>query len=194
MRFALPCRLAPWRCSIVWRKASGRAIGSSPAMRESRGRTRIGMSGFRGRRREDEAPARGGPIHAPARVHHAAIGMPWSNERMSGSVLTDAPQLDASARSVIANSESVWFSEASIWELGLPWRQGKIAVPPRRLADQAFANGLRPLPIQMSHCGSLANCGRATAIHSIGCCTPKRAMRVFGCLASIELLRRSAPW
>src|SRR6266571_2127180 len=34
-------------------------------------------------------------------------------------------------------------------ELGLKWRKGKIAVQPRRLADQAFANGLRPLPIQM---------------------------------------------
>jgi PIN domain nuclease of toxin-antitoxin system len=64
-------------------------------------------------------------------------------------VLTDAPELNASSRSVIANAEGVWFSEASIWELGLKWRKGKIAVRPRRLADQAFANGLRPLPIQM---------------------------------------------
>lgn len=64
-------------------------------------------------------------------------------------VLTDAPQLDETARAVIANAEGVWFSEASIWELGLKWRKGKIALQPRRLADQAFANGLRPLPIQM---------------------------------------------
>ena len=64
-------------------------------------------------------------------------------------VLTDSPQLDAASRSVIANAEGVWFSEASIWELGLKWRKGKIALQPRRLADQAFANGLRPLPIQM---------------------------------------------
>jgi PIN domain nuclease of toxin-antitoxin system len=64
-------------------------------------------------------------------------------------VLTDAPELSASSRSVIANAEGVWFSEASIWELGLKWRKGKIAVRSRRLADQAFANGLRPLPIQM---------------------------------------------
>ncbi len=64
-------------------------------------------------------------------------------------VLTDSPQLDAAARSVIANAQGVWFSEASIWELGLKWRKGKIAVQPRRLADQALTNGLRPLPIQM---------------------------------------------
>ena len=64
-------------------------------------------------------------------------------------VLTDSPQLDAASRAVIANAEGVWFSEASIWELGLKWRKGKIALQPRRLADRAFANGLRPLPIQM---------------------------------------------
>lgn len=64
-------------------------------------------------------------------------------------LLNDSPQLDAASRSAIADAESVWFSEASIWELGLKWRKGKIAVQPRRLADQAFANGLRPLPIGM---------------------------------------------
>ena len=64
-------------------------------------------------------------------------------------LLTDAPQLDAASRSAIAHAEGVLFSEASIWELGLKWRKGKIALQPRRIADQAFANGLRPLPIQM---------------------------------------------
>jgi PIN domain nuclease of toxin-antitoxin system len=64
-------------------------------------------------------------------------------------VLTDAPQLDKTSRAVIAHADGVWFSEASIWELGLKWRKGKIAIQSRRLVDQAFANGLRPLPIQM---------------------------------------------
>ena len=64
-------------------------------------------------------------------------------------VLTDAPELNGPTREIIANAESVWFSEASIWELGLKWRKGKIAVQPRRLADHAFASGLRPLPIQL---------------------------------------------
>jgi PIN domain nuclease of toxin-antitoxin system len=72
-------------------------------------------------------------------------------------VLTDAPQLDAASRAVIADAEGVWFSEASIWELGLKWRKGKIAIQPRRLADQAFANGLRPLSIQMEPL--LVSCG-----------------------------------
>jgi PIN domain nuclease of toxin-antitoxin system len=62
-------------------------------------------------------------------------------------LLADAPQLDAAARRVIADAESVWFSDASLWELGLKWRKGKIAVQPRRILKQAIANGLRPLPI-----------------------------------------------
>ena len=62
-------------------------------------------------------------------------------------LLTDAPQLGASARKGIADAESVWFSDASIWEIGLKWRKGKIAGQPRRVADAAVRSGLRPLPI-----------------------------------------------
>lgn len=41
----------------------------------------------------------------------------------------------------------MWFSDASIWELGLKWRKGKIAVQPRVIARQAIDNGLRSLAI-----------------------------------------------
>lgn len=64
-------------------------------------------------------------------------------------VLTDAPQLSAASRALIADAQSVWFSDASIWELGLKWRKGKIAIQPRRLAQQALTNGLRPLTIHV---------------------------------------------
>ena len=63
--------------------------------------------------------------------------------------LTDAPQLDAAARKAIADADAVWFSEASAWELGLKWRKGKIALQPRRVLEQAMANGLRPMAVQM---------------------------------------------
>lgn len=62
-------------------------------------------------------------------------------------LLIDAPQLNAAARRNIASSESVWFSDASVWELGLKWRTGKIAIQPRRIARQAITNGLRCLTI-----------------------------------------------
>lgn len=64
-------------------------------------------------------------------------------------LLTDAPQLDTVARQTVGDAESVWFSDASIWELGLKWRKGKIALQPRRIAEQALTNGLRPLAIQL---------------------------------------------
>lgn len=62
-------------------------------------------------------------------------------------LLTDAPHLGGPARRAIAGAHSVWFSDASLWELGLKWRKGKIAVQPRRILKQALANGLRPLAI-----------------------------------------------
>jgi PIN domain nuclease of toxin-antitoxin system len=62
-------------------------------------------------------------------------------------LLSDSDALDAKARKAITGAEAVWFSEASIWELGLKWRKGKIAVQPRRIAQQAMANGLSPLAI-----------------------------------------------
>lgn len=64
-------------------------------------------------------------------------------------LLTDSPRLGTAARRAIGNAKDVRFSEASIWELGLKWRKGKIAVQPRRIAEQAFINGLRSLPITM---------------------------------------------
>jgi PIN domain nuclease of toxin-antitoxin system len=64
-------------------------------------------------------------------------------------LLIDSPALDERARRAITGAEAVWFSEASIWELGLKWRKGKIALQPRRIATQALANGLRPLSIAL---------------------------------------------
>ena len=62
-------------------------------------------------------------------------------------LLADAPQLGPAARRAVADAENVWFSDAPLWELGLKWRKGKIAVQPRRIVAQALANGLRSLPI-----------------------------------------------
>jgi len=63
--------------------------------------------------------------------------------------LTDAPELGVKARRAIAAAESVWFSEASIWELGLKWRKGKIGLQPRRILEQALRDRFRPMPITL---------------------------------------------
>jgi PIN domain nuclease of toxin-antitoxin system len=63
-------------------------------------------------------------------------------------LLADDEALGAKARRAIDDAESVWYSDASLWELGLKWRKGKIGVQPRRIAQQALTNGLRALPIE----------------------------------------------
>ena len=63
--------------------------------------------------------------------------------------LTDAPELGQKARRAIAGADSVWFSEGSIWELGLKWRKGKIGLQPRRIVEQALRDRFRPLPITL---------------------------------------------
>lgn len=43
----------------------------------------------------------------------------------------------------------VCFSTASIWELGLKWRKGKINIQPRVLAGAALSMGLHELSIEL---------------------------------------------
>ena len=57
--------------------------------------------------------------------------------------LVDAPELDAAARAAMARAEEVAFSEASIWEIGLKWRKGKINLQARRVVEQALRDGFR---------------------------------------------------
>lgn len=64
-------------------------------------------------------------------------------------LLDDAPSLTASARRLIWDAEEVYFSAASIWEIGLKWRKGKIGVEPRLIAQAALAAGLHELVLTM---------------------------------------------
>ncbi len=64
-------------------------------------------------------------------------------------LLDDAPSLTASARRLIGDAEEVYFSAASIWEIGLKWRKGKIGVEPRLIAQAALAAGLHELALTM---------------------------------------------
>ncbi len=65
-------------------------------------------------------------------------------------LLDDAPELTPRARRHILNAEIVHFSTASIWELGLKWRKGKINVQPRAIAKAAQQAGLRELVIDLA--------------------------------------------
>ena len=57
--------------------------------------------------------------------------------------LLDAPELSAAARAAMARADEVAFSEASVWEIGLKWRKGKINLQPRRIVEQALRDGFR---------------------------------------------------
>lgn len=57
--------------------------------------------------------------------------------------LSDAPELSAAARVSMARADEVAFSEASVWEIGLKWRKGKINLQPRRVVEQALRDGFR---------------------------------------------------
>ena len=57
--------------------------------------------------------------------------------------LVDAPELSQAARATIARADEVAFSEASVWEIGLKWRKGKINLQPRRVVEQALRDGFR---------------------------------------------------
>ena len=63
--------------------------------------------------------------------------------------LTDAPALNARARVTIARAEVVGFSEASVWEIGLKWRKGKISLQPRRVVEQALRDGFRMIALSI---------------------------------------------
>ena len=63
--------------------------------------------------------------------------------------LTDAPALGEAGRATLLAAASVWVSEASIWEIGLKWRKGKINLQPRRVLEQALRDGFRPLALDV---------------------------------------------
>jgi PIN domain nuclease of toxin-antitoxin system len=63
--------------------------------------------------------------------------------------LTDAPPLGEAGRATILAAESVWFSEASIWEIGPKWRKGKINLQPRCVLEQDLRDGFCPLALEV---------------------------------------------
>jgi PIN domain nuclease of toxin-antitoxin system len=63
--------------------------------------------------------------------------------------LDNSSELTAAARRAIENAETVSFSAASIWEIGLKWRKGKLNAEPREVFNAALAAGLQELSIDI---------------------------------------------
>jgi len=64
-------------------------------------------------------------------------------------LLDDSALLTPTARRRIRQAQTVYFSTASTWQLGLKWRMDKINVQPRVIAATALSMGLHELPIKL---------------------------------------------
>ena len=66
-------------------------------------------------------------------------------------LMQENPRLNRNARSQIAQASEVYVSSASIWEIGIKWRLGKIEEDPQIVADQLDAAGLVELQVTNRH-------------------------------------------
>ena len=63
---------------------------------------------------------------------------------------TGHPRLDAQAQAMIADSEC-HLSAASVWEVAIKFKLGKLPVSPRELVAAARESGMRPLAVTQEH-------------------------------------------
>lgn len=69
---------------------------------------------------------------------------------------TNDPRLSAPARSLIEGSDAVFISAASIWEIAIKVRVGKLKADPAEMIDEIHANGFTELPIYARHVKGVA--------------------------------------
>ena len=66
------------------------------------------------------------------------------------------PLLSPETRHFIESADAVYVSAASIWEIAIKARLGKIAVDPDALAAAIEASGFQQLPISAAHAAGVA--------------------------------------
>ncbi len=71
-------------------------------------------------------------------------------------VLTDSRKLKAAARKLIASADAVHVSAASIWELAIKVRLGKLKGDPWAMAEAIEPSGFLELPVRASHAARVA--------------------------------------
>ncbi len=65
--------------------------------------------------------------------------------------LSDAPQLKPATRRLIESAQEVHVSAASIWEIAIKVRLGKLDADPAEVADAIEATGFIELPVRAAH-------------------------------------------
>jgi PIN domain nuclease of toxin-antitoxin system len=70
--------------------------------------------------------------------------------------VTDSRRLRAPARALLAGADEVWVSAASIWEIAIKARIGKISGDATALANAIGQSGFRELPVLSRHSARVA--------------------------------------
>jgi len=71
-------------------------------------------------------------------------------------VVMGSPSLTAAARSAIESAEQTFVSAASIWEIGIKARLGKIEADPDELVAAIEQSGFLELPVRAVHAAAAA--------------------------------------
>lgn len=70
---------------------------------------------------------------------------------------TDDPRLGRRARAMIENAKAVFVSAASIWEVSIKVRLGKLKTDPASLMEEMQWNGFMELPVTALHAKEVAD-------------------------------------
>ena len=66
-------------------------------------------------------------------------------------ITQDSPRLSKRAKAMILEASEVFVSAASIWEIAIKARLGKIDADPKRMAEAITESGFSELPITAQH-------------------------------------------
>lgn len=72
-------------------------------------------------------------------------------------VTIDSPRLKTSARALLVEAEETYVSAASIWEIAIKARLGKIDADPREMTMAIEGSGFRELPVTTRHAAGVGD-------------------------------------
>lgn len=71
-------------------------------------------------------------------------------------LVEDSPRLTSDARRLITSAEKILVSSASIWEIAIKIRLGKLKAEPDQLIEEMLRNGFEELPVYARHAKEVA--------------------------------------
>ena len=68
----------------------------------------------------------------------------------------DSPKLTPEARLLVGDATEVFVSAASIWEIAIKARLGRLTADPREMISAILRSGFQELPIRAEHCAAVS--------------------------------------